>query len=142
MDIGPTLGLGRTFEFRGKTYEAKELTPLHIGQFSEWLKMRARADCARTQETCPPEMQAWARVQTSVVQADIAAGVYGVGGEAYIKATMTMEGVAQILLLSAAEAHPELTYEDCLEMVKDRFNAMARQVGLEQAAEVRDAGKS
>jgi len=142
MDIGPTLGLSRTFSFRGKTYEAKEMTPLHIGQFSEWLKMRARADCARTLETCPPEMQAWGRVQTSVVQTDIAAGVYGVGGEAYIKATMTMEGVAQILFLTTTEAHPELTYEDCLDMVKDRFNAMAREVGAERAAELRDAGKS
>lgn len=142
MDIGPAMGMGRVFVFRDKTYTLTGMSPLQMARFSTWLQMRAQANCARTMETCPPEMQSWARSQTSIVQADIAAGVYGIGGEAYVKGSLTMEGAAQILYLAISEDDPAVTYEDCLDMVKDRFNAMARQMAVEQAAEMREAGKS
>lgn len=142
MDIGPALGMERTFAFRGKSYTLTGMSPLQMARFSTWLQMRAQANCARTMETCPPEMQGWARAQTSIVQSDIAAGVYGIGGEAYVKGSVTMEGAAQILYLAISEDDPAVTYDDCLDMIKDRFNDMARQMAAEQAAEMRDAGKS
>ena len=90
------------------TYRLAQLTKGGEARFARWLEKRARDDAARAINDMPADV---AESYVAGTRQDIAAGVYGWGTAACVKALQTPDGQRYAIFLSLSDQHPEVDEE-------------------------------
>lgn len=122
--VADLLGVGRSFEFMGKTYELREMTLVEQARFSKWLKDRAKLDAVRTPDATEEEQQQILRA----VLRDIGEGWYEIDSPGYVAGQNNPAGTAEILYITLSRDHPEVTREVAEKMVADALKEAFLQV--------------
>ncbi len=112
--VADLLGVGRSFEFDGKSYELREPTQVEQQRFAKGLKDRAKLDAVRTIDATEEEQQALLRA----VLRDIGEGWYDVDSPGYVAGQQNPTGLAQMLHITLSRDHPEVTEEVAQRMVE------------------------
>ena len=115
-ELADILNAPTSVPYRGKDYPLREMTFAERAVFSRRIERRAEEMLGRSFGRMPREAwDAWAKA----VGADIAAGTYEYGGEAYLRALQCVDGWAYSIHLVLKAEHPECTEDFCREMVTE-----------------------
>lgn len=125
MDEEKLLGMGAEIEFEGKQWRMASLTYELQAKFVAWLKRRA-VDAVREQKSYldPDEYAA----KMDKVDQNIAAGVYGFGGEVCVKSSKSIDGLKELVRIALAKNHPEVNHEFVDRLFETKIDEAARVV--------------
>jgi len=121
FDLSQLAGYDLSFEFDGRRYDLNDLDFEKGARFSKWVKDRAVAEVARSQDV-PGD---FGKTLASTVIQDIAAGHYDWGGPVCVQALFSPEGAAYALhvALSGTDDPPDL--DACRAVVRAKLDEIA-----------------
>lgn len=121
FDLSQLAGYDASFEFRDKRYDLKDLDFEKGARFSKWVKDRAIAEAARSQNV-PGN---FGQTLASTVIQDIAAGHYDWGGPVCVAALFSPEGQAHALLVALSDEEDPPDLDACRAMVRAKLDEIA-----------------
>lgn len=104
-DEEKVLGMGSEIEFEGKTWRMAPFTYEIQALYSAWLKKRAVMGVKEQRAYLSDEEY---NAKMDKVDQNIAAGVYGFGGEVCVKSSQSMDGLKELLYITLHKNHPDV----------------------------------
>jgi hypothetical protein len=125
-EISRALGLGSSFEHKGKTYTCSPWTYKIQGEFERYLEEYAIRTAKRMRQFLTQDEYSDLVAKT---QKDIAEGYYAFGSPPCMRAMQTLTHFKKILHLCLSPNHPDIEMETVDELVQNRLEEMMSKVG-------------